>query len=226
MARRFTASTSDRIYIGAAGLAGLNFTFGTFACVIQFVTLPAFGTILATNEESGASFTIYAAGTTSRIYDGTSERDGPTLTTGVQYLYAFTKATGTATGRFHIYRFNTNTWTHQAASGTSVNSAANTSVAIGAYADATSDNLDAELWAIALWQGVVMTDSETEELSRGRWLETSPTFFEQWTDGREVGDMPRTLGRQPARQTARTGTTRGVQPQPAGFRFGPVHRRR
>lgn len=230
MARRFTAASSESIQIATtAALAGLDFTHGTFAILVNHVTIAAAQSYFTTNvgaPTATANPDIDAAGVLG-LWDGTNSRTGQTLTAAKNYLVGYTKATGTVTARWHSYNFSTNTWVHQAASGTSVNGVAVTLLNLGRYWDgAASEYLNGEVWAFGLWQGLVMSDSAFERLARGRWLESSPDFYEQWTDGREFGDMMTTLGRKPSKQTTRTGTSRGALNPPPGFRFGPVRRRR
>lgn len=227
MSRRFTAASNERIAIGSAGLAGFNFTYGTFAVVANNFSLPANASYFSTNNATGACANFALSSGVMALYDGNLSRTGQTLSTGVTYVFGFTKATGTATARHHSYNPTTNAWTHQAASGTNVDGATATILVLGAFADATaSEPIDADVFAIGFWQGVVMTDSEFERLARGNWLNYSPDFYEQWTDGRDTGDMMTTLGRRGSKQTARTGTTRGTTKPPAGFRFAVQRRRR
>lgn len=232
MGRRFTAASNERVYVGAAGLGGLNFTFGTFAAVVNFASFTAAGTILATNDQTSPSFTCYfASGNGLKYYDGTTDTlliASGSFSTAVTYVIAVTKATGTATARSHLYVPSTNTWTHAAAAATTVNSATNTSLSIGTFADNTArDPIDADIFAVALWQGVVMTDSECERLARGNWANSAPDFHEEWIQhGHELGDMTSTLGRRTVKQTTRTGTTRGTTRPPAGFRPAVQRRRR
>lgn len=236
MGRRFTAASNERIYVGSAGLNGLDYRYGTMAALFYRVGDTGHSeTLVSTNDANAqcADLNIVGAFAGSGLdpidlWDGTSDRTGTgNVNLAKNYLGAITKATGTATARSHLYDFGANTWTHAALSGTSVDGSAVTSLGLGGFADANgSDQLDSEVWAIGLWNKVVFTDSEVERLARGNWLSLEPSFYEQWSDGREVGDMARTLGRYPARQTTRTGTTRGAQKPPPGFRMDARRRRR
>lgn len=229
MGRRFTSGTSDRITVqNAADLAGLSWLFGTIAALIyRSADVANFETIISTNE-AGATTNQFCIGSTDllTVYDNPNIR---TLTgaiaTGQHILLGFTKPTGTVAGRGHKYVFTTNTWTHAAMSGTVANAGATASLQIGSATNAGVEFLSSEVWAIGMWDRN-MTDKEFERLSAGRWLDSVPSFYEQWSDGREVGDMPKTLGRFPTRQTARTGTTRGIQKPPPGFRMCKQRRRR
>lgn len=231
MGRRFTAASSERIQIGSTGLNGLNFQYGTFAICCYVVSHTVYGSPFSTNTGSMEMSITDTSGVLA-WWDGTNEHDGTTaVTLNESMILAWTKTTGLVVPNVHLYRFSTNTWVHQAASagsgGNILDGATTTAATLGSYQDAaTSDALDAEVWAMASWNKVVMSDSEIERLARGDWLRSQPDFYTQWSDGREVGDMTRTLGRYPARQTARTGTTRGAQKPPPGFRLAPQARRR
>lgn len=230
MGRRFTAASSEREYYGAAGLAGFNFTHGTLAAMVNFVTFVTAGTIFATNDQTNPSLTLYTASTSSemRLFDGVTDNAGMTaLATGVTYLLGFTKATGTATARYHVYRADTNAWTHGAFGGTNVNGATTTSMCIGSYANSNAtDALNAEVFTVGAWQGLVMTDQEFQRLAAGNWPNLGVDFCEQWNDGDDTGDSVGSIGRYRCRQTARTGTTKGTAKPLAGFRFATQGRRR
>lgn len=229
MGRRFTAASADCIEIGTAGLRGLNFTFGTWACVMRrMVDTGANEVNMATNGNVGASGTWgLSTGDIQAYHDGTTQVTGTgAITVNVTRLVGFTKASGTATGRFHQYNFTTNAWTHVAASGTSVNGAATTSLSLGAANAAGASPASCEMWALGIWQGLVMSDNEFKRLAGGGWERYSPSFYTTFSDGREVGDLASSQGRFPAKQTARTGTTRGVNRPPPGFRMTAQRRRR
>lgn len=232
MGRRFTGASSERIQIGSAGLAGFNFNYGTVAVCGYLVSHTVYGAYLATNGGTlELSVTDTAAGD-GRVawFDGVQEdRSTTSLTNGEAAIKVWTKATGAVLARLHIFRFTTGAWVHETGTfgGAANDAATTTAVTIGSFADAaSSDPLDEEIWAIATWPNVVMSDQQVERLARGGWASTEPGFLEEWAHGREVGDMGTTIGRNPVRQTGRTGTTRGAQPPPPGFRFSINRRRR
>lgn len=231
MGRRFTSASNERIHVGtAAGLAGLNFLFGTFAVVATRASSGATtNSLMATNNGSGACFGIFVVNAdTVGTWDSANVRTS-TFTLPIStdpFMLVHTKATGTVTPRVHRLVFGTGVWTHEAMSGASVNSAANTSVTIGSNSTTSTEPWDGEIWAMALWSGIVMSDLEVERLSRGRWAELSPDFYMPFDGSREVGDMTTSFGTCRVAQTARTGTTRGVLPKPPGFEFGAPGRRR
>lgn len=226
MARRFTSGSSERIVVSAASdLAGLNWTFGTFAAVMyRSADTGTFETILTFNN--AFQFLIDNADILTLFVSPNNRTMAGTISTGTWYLFVVTKATGTATPRGHRYVFNTNTWTHANFSGTHPNAGTTTRLDFGSFNSAGSEFLSSEVLAYGIWPTQVMTDSECERLARGNWPSLSPAFYAQFGDGREVGDMAATLGRHRIKQTSRTGTTRGVQRPPAGFRMSITGRRR
>lgn len=231
MGRRFTGASSDRIFVGTtAAAAGLTFTFGTMAVCLYRESGGSTMSYLSTNQAAGACAVLTTLSTADELewYDGTNGRTGATsIATSGHVLLVATKATGTATPRFHYYEFATNTWVHEDASGTAVNGGTLSSLTIGSGGNSASFNaVDGEVHALGMWQGLAMSDGECERLARGSWLNYAPSFYEQGTPGHESGDMVRTLGRFPARQTAISGTTRGNRGAPPGFRMGVQHRRR
>lgn len=229
MGRRWTAASVDRVEIGTAGLAGLTYTFGTWAAVIRrMVDTGANEVNMATNGNVGASATWgLSTADVQALHDGTTQVTAAgTIAVNLTKLIGFTKASGTATARFHQYDFASGTWTHVAASGTSVNGAALTTLSLGAANAAGASPASCEMWALGIWQGHVMTDTEFRRLVRGDWERFSPSFYTTFSDGREVGDVMTSLGRFRSKQTARTGTTRGVVRPPPGFRMSIQRRRR
>lgn len=229
MARRFTAASADRFNVATADLGGFNWQFGTQAVMMyRPVDTGAVEALVGTQAGAiGTQQLVISSGDLLAVDDDVNLR---TLTGAIavnqHILVGFTKATGTVVGRGHKYVFTTNTWTHAAMSGTTVNSSATTSLQIGAYDDTGFEPASAEIWAIGMWNKIAMTDSEFERLARGNWLSYAPDFYEQWSDGREVGDMGRTMGLLRPRQTTRTGTSRGAQKPPPGFRMCVQRRRR
>lgn len=225
MGRLFTAASSDRIQVGSAGLNGFNFLYGTFAVCTYIVGSATFDCYYASN---GGTHELLTSSGKMAWWDNVSEADGATnVATGAQMILVWAKNSGANLPRFHQYRFATGAWVHENGNHSEVDAATVTSVTLGAFTDAAaSDALDSEVFAMAAWNKVVFSDSEVERLPRGNWLNLAPDFYEQWSDGREVGDMTRTLGRYPMRQTGRTGTTRGAQKPPPGFRMDARRHRR
>jgi hypothetical protein len=77
-------------------------------------TIVKFGAIGAANDiiiHGNGDFYRSTTGGTLR-YFGTGERIGPALSDGIWYVALVTKATGTVAPRFHIYNYDTSTWSH------------------------------------------------------------------------------------------------------------------
>lgn len=228
MGRLFVAGSSNRIQIGTAGLSGFNFLSGTIAICLQFVTLPAAGTFLASNASSGASLDFYQSTTDLHHYDVTNDRSATSsLVTATTYILVDRKAAGTATPGFSIFRFSTGAWTHLTASGTNVDSATNTQATMGSFADASaSDALDATVFAIAAWPQYAMSTLEAERLVSPNWSRWRPTLWDFWDPSRDNSDMTSSLGRLNVKQTSRTGAARGTVQPPPGWGSMPIRHRR
>jgi hypothetical protein len=229
MGRRFTTASAEFIdFTGSTFLNGFDFRYGTMAICCWMQTNSGFQAYLATNYATGNCADWDTNAGVPALDDGTIGRTATTAVgTGKHVVVVMTKTTGSTTARMHTYTFNTRTWLHQNTNGASNDSAVNTSLTIGAVGTvAGNDNLDAEVWAVAAWPKIVMSDSEVERLARGNWGQLEPGFHVQFSDGREFGDVGTTLGRFNARESTKSGTTRGVQKPPPGFRLSPVARRR
>lgn len=232
MGRRYTGTSSEYVHFATAGLAGLAYTYGTWALWCNIVAYPTgYGAFLCTNSAVGATFEMTdVPGSLLDIFDGTTDRTATGPTAGVTALIGTTKATGTQTARSHVWVPTTGVMTHAAYSGTNVDSGTLTALTLGnESATATSPNgpINAEMFEVALWNKVVMTDSEWERLARWKdWSRFAPDFWHRDSDGREVGDISRTLGRFQAKQTARSGTSRGAAAAPPGFGSSAFRRRR
>lgn len=232
MSRHFTRASDEFIAsTTAAGLAGFVFTWGTMAVAFQVASVSGsahtlckvYGGTRAADMYVGNPEINYFTGTTA---DTVSNGFGLTVVANTPMIGVVAKAAGSATPRHSLYNFPTATWTH--VNGDSVqDDSDSTSWITGAYQHdfASADQLDGEIWAIGVWPKIAMTDSEVERLAAGDWLRYQPAFYEQASDGHEVGDMARTLGRHRVSQTSRTGTTRGAVKPPPGFRMC-VQRRR
>jgi hypothetical protein len=222
---RLLNGSSSRINIGSADRAGLLFTHGTTAICCTRVDQGTFEDWWSNNAGADGSAGFSDLDKLFYFVPGFTRVGTTSVATGVPLVCAITKTTGTTTPRGHIYRFDTNVWVHENLSGTAGNLAAMSSLDMYSFGNAASELLEGEQWALGLWQNQVMTDSAVERLARGRWLETNPTFYAQWTDGRELS-MARTHGRNGARATTETAPLIGTVKPPPGFRFGPVTRRR
>jgi hypothetical protein len=111
----------------------------------------------------------YYTGTT----DGDDEVSGPTIPSGFEwYLIGVTKAAGTVTPDFHMYRYSTDTWTHQAATGPVANYSAwsNCSFAESSGEFFQGNGLIFGVWDVELTQG----DVEALVTGLGAWKTAAP----------------------------------------------------
>lgn len=228
MGRHFVGGSAENIYVTSGGLKGFSFLFGTFAAWVNLTSYSGDQGIVVTNDVSGARFALYLSaslGNAFDYWDGSNDRSAAGPAAGVTTLIGITKASGTQTARSHKWVPSTGTMTHAALNGTSVNSAATASLAIGAGSIIGIDAFTGDMWQVAMWNAVVMSDGEWERLARwSDWSRFAPDFYHRDSDGREVGDMSRTMGRYKVTQTSRTGTSRGTLTPPPGF--GSSARRR
>lgn len=107
-------------------------------------------------------------------------------------LLAGGKASGTTTPRMHKYVYNTDTWTHQNASGTAGNptSTASGTVRFGLWQN--TDDLDGDLAAAAIFDRN-LSDGEVEQMAHSLqdWLALGPVgmwVFDQQATGTAVND--------------------------------------
>lgn len=232
MGKRFAGTTDSVTFNGATFLNGFDFRFGTLACVINFQSIAVANTgIFITNLAVANAVDFYIAGITNRMgwYDGTNFRETTTLAvvTGETLVLVATKATGTATPRMHMYRPSTNVWTHENTNGTSPDGAAATQFMIGDNTGTIPANF--ELFQLAAWNKVIMTDSEVERVSKipeMNWQRLESDLYIKFAPRNESGDVVRTFGRFPCRQSARAGTVRGTIVTPGALGFCPIERRR
>jgi hypothetical protein len=111
------------------------------------------------------------------LYNGSSSRTSATgLVAASQWaLIAVTKASGTATPRFHVYRYDLSSWTHANASGTLGNggSVSGGTIRMGAWEDGYE--FDGRYAAAALYP-TALSDMAVETLddSYANWLTAAP----------------------------------------------------
>lgn len=227
MGRRFTAASNEMIHCATTPtLAGFDYRYGTTAAWVNVVSYPGgFAAILCTNASSGACFNWGFDGTVMGCWDGGGMQHGSTPpSAGTTFLVGTSKATGSVPLRSHMYVPSTNTFTHADFGGVTGDSAAVTSLTLGA--NSTGDFADIELFEAAMWNKTVMADGAWERLARTRdWGRFAPDFHKRFTEKDEAPvDMSTSLGRFRVRQSSRTGTTRGTRRHPMGG--SPPNRRR
>lgn len=206
MARSFPVST-DKITTALGAIT--VFGPGTVAAIIRPV-IGANGDLVALGAAPAFVFTLRGTGVL-RGTTATSSTGAAVLVSNKWYLVAFTKPTGSNTGRFHIYDYATNTWVHEVGSTAIANSATPaTSNALGNSAIGYAGDLEiAAVWDIA------MSDSQVESLpfALGPWFQTQPRAL--WLlDQALTTQAVRDLSGGGAQQSALSGTAVSVNSVP------------
>ena len=164
-------------------IGSCNIGFGTFAVILKRGAINAWHAPIGIHNSSGtATFTIEISnGNLLKLNrDGGAAASTSTFTvlaTDGWVLLAATKATGTATPRFHKYVFSTGVWTHQNGDATLANggSATGGTVRFGEWQD--TDDLNARLACGGIW-GTALSDTAVEDLA---------LTFDNWTGSSPVG---------------------------------------
>lgn len=236
MGRHFSGSLANQsIAFGTGGLGTFSFAFGTTAMWINRASTPTnWATPVATNLGSGACYDLELTSAGNFDYwDGSNDRTTSTgyPGNGVTALIGTTKGTGTVAGRAHSWIPTTGVMSHSALSGTSVNGAAVTSLTYGADRTTSavgSGPYDGDIFELAMWSSLAMSDQEWERLARWKdWSRFAPDVWIRESDGRDgLNNVQRTMGRQRLRQTTSgTGTTRSTTTPPPGFGSSVFRRR-
>jgi hypothetical protein len=114
----------------------------------------------------GATFFLTSGGAHMRLEENGTNTDSPTIVvaTGEWVLIGITKASGTATPRFHYYRFSTNAWSHENASGsTAAVNHTGPSIYLGGAPATYSNFWNGEIEVFGHWKRV-LSDAEIENL--------------------------------------------------------------
>lgn len=150
------------------------------------------------------------------MWTGAGEIQGQTLSEGVWYCLVITKASGSATPRYHLYNYNSTTWSHQDAGGSMANSSAATAVHIGHEGGA--NNWIGNILIAASWSTDLGNDAAVEalDLESGlqAWVDSGPV--EGWRlDTMSAIQSFGTTGT--ADETSRTGTSLDTGDAPSGW---------
>jgi hypothetical protein len=216
--RAFNGSASITCSIGGAGAFG----FGTMACIARRTDESNWHGIVATVQTGGSAFEAYldiapsSHGTASAIWSswGGTDNSGTLKFNSANgwCLVACTKATGSATPRYHKYVFSSSTWSH----GNGVGAVSNATSAPGGnvkFGDVGGDALNGDIAAAALYDRA-LSDQEIESLAGSweLWLACGPVgawLFDQAATGQTLVDW---VGG--ANQSAITGTSVTTASQP------------
>lgn len=189
MSRTFNG-TSDHIDFSAGGA---NRTWGAIS-MAAFAYRNATGTwhsLMVKGTQTGSDnqfigWEIGDTGTSNKL--SVELRATQSLSNTIQitntgwYLFAFTKASGAATGRFHSYRVSTGAWTHEAGSASQSSPTSGTgTIKLGVYEATgfTGDYYDGDIEAFGLFEEN-LSDQDVESLafSWEHWIR--PTTIGLW----------------------------------------------
>lgn len=179
---------------------------------------------LNASSDHGAAFAL--TGVTDRLtlrIDGgsTTIESTITFTTALGWcLIAVNKASGTTTPRFHLYRFDTQAWTHTDGGGTVGDGTLGATVDIELAAlSGGFDTFQGSIAVAAIFPSS-MSDAAIEALAPGlqEWVDGSPSGLWPLTQAAVTTPVDDITGNG-ANETSRTGTAVVTGDDPPGFDF-------
>jgi len=178
MARTFTAASSHKI-ITALGNLGFVIGPGTVAAIVRPASFGASNTAFSSGATNAASWMLQVGatgtGTISLRLNGTETHNTTVLTVSQWYCIVATKATGTATPRFHFYDYTAGAWTHENAVGTLANCSTPITQAQVGCTPAGAAFWGGDVAVCGAWN-VVLTDAQVEPLAFSllSWFQVQP----------------------------------------------------
>ena len=165
-------------------LGQCNVTFGTMAAMVRRNADGVLHSLWNTVDSTGQTRLSLALSAGNEIRWGSDPPGGSALSPTIRVVAAdgwslvvVGKATGTATPRFHRYKFSTGVWTHENASGTvgNANAVPGGNLELGANSNGASTFLNGDMEVVGCW-GRVLSDQEVENLAFGLpgWLSAAP----------------------------------------------------
>lgn len=193
MPRTFVTASSEKIDLSLGG--GGSVTGATTLAAI--IRTSSDGSALRTFLRIGSTGTPYV------FYRDASNKIGtftatalPTSTTTLTVsdgwaFVAVTKSSGTTTPRFHIYKYRTNTWAHEAGSASQVSASPGGSSAIGS--NVGSQYWNGDVAAAGVW-AAELTDAQVEPMaySLAAWWAVQPNglwVLDQSATSQKVVDL-------------------------------------
>lgn len=203
-------------------------TFGTFAAIVRRGATGAWHNVLALHTSGGTAQLALEFTDTNVLAYGNASVNGLGTTTFTStttwYLIIAHKATGTATPRFHIYNFTTDSWVHEDAAA-SIGNGGSVSGGTARFGEwGGVDDYSGEIAVAGCWSNTVpfATDAAWEaaglHISLRGWDAANPSalwVLDQATTGQALGD--RTGGG--ANQSSQAGNTVGTGSVPI-FNYG------
>lgn len=225
MARTFDGS-DDVIHCSIGALTGRT-AAGTFAGIVRRTNDTAFHTIVGLHNSAGTNTLYFQISPTDLLVLGSSGGEATStltvLTSSSWVLVAVTKASGSATPRFHRLVYSTNVWTHEAGSGAITDGGSPGAGGTFRTAWQTGDLFQGDIAAIGIWPSA-LSDSQVEALaySLAHWHAVAPQamwVFDQSATMQSVLDW--TGGG--ANQSSLTGTAVATTSVPVlGYGASPV----
>ncbi len=143
------------------------------------------------------------------------------LTANGWYVVAASKANGTTTPRFHIYRYGTNAWAHENGGATNTNGTAPvTSCTIGKSSSGTNF-FHGDIEMVGCWASV-LADQQVEGLAHGigAWFQAAPAAIWRLDQSATTLKVLDITGNH-ADESSLSGTTVGTTSSPFNYGIGP-----
>ena len=164
-ARLFTVAGSDKITL-SLGALGFAFGPGSMAFIFRLTNLSQTQVVFSAGATNTVGYRLQATTGTGiiNVVLAGGAVSTTALTSGKWYCVGYSKATGTATARFHIYDYAAGTWVHENASATQANSSVPVTRAAFGSIQAVGSPLAGDIAMGGVWN-VVLSDSQFEPLA-------------------------------------------------------------
>lgn len=193
MSRQFVhAFANDYVGFAAGNTTALDGGPQTSLMLWKADSVTDHGLLVARNGASGAVYEINPFSDNKIYWTSSGFTSTVTWASGVWYLFALTKANGSAAIRGHLYNYDTASWSHTDF-GSIGDSTAGPVASMRAGWASSSDRLDGKIAAMALW-GSVLSDGQLEGLTThlSAWMVLSPLWcvrFNQASTATAVVDL-------------------------------------
>lgn len=230
MARRFAQTEKIDVDVGVIG-TGVNFGPGTLAVVLRRINNNATHTILSTHTNAAAlcQYLYFTGGGNFLEWDYTggnfTNATAVTLTASDEWaLVVVCKAAGTATPRFHLFKWLTGAWQHTNGAGPLPNANAPGTNGVWRICEAPGESGEFDIAAV-MYIPRELSDGEIERLVSGNWEQLDSIFLREFPSGSDQIEFGSDISRGDLRDKTLTGTSRSSVDDPPGFRFSARNRR-
>jgi len=218
VSRQFVHSFhTDYIAFSPGNAAGLDGGPQTLLVLFKVDSTTDNALIVGRNVSNATVWSVNPASDNKVYFSASGFAATVTLSNGVWYLLALTKANGSAAVRAHLYNYDAATWSHTDY-GTVNDSSAGpiTEYRVG-WID-SADRLDGKLAAVGLW-GSVLSDGQIEGLTAAlsAWKALSPAALWGFSQASVATPVPDLTGGG-ANQTDISGTNVSAD-EPAGWSY-------